>query len=85
MLVKPSLAAYTTRLPVNGGILEEQAPGQQHTQPRGCDLHRRHKLRSGTRNLLDLFQVGIDPLNGLVVIVYVDDMLTKDSSGKPLH
>jgi len=38
----------------------------------------------GTRNLLDLFQVGIDPLNGLAAIVYVDDTLTKDSSGNPL-
>jgi hypothetical protein len=38
----------------------------------------------GTRNLLDLFQVGIDPLNGLAAVVYVDDTLTKDSSGHPL-
>ena len=38
----------------------------------------------GTRNLLDLFQVGIDPLNDLAAIVYVDDTLTKDSSGNPL-
>jgi hypothetical protein len=38
----------------------------------------------GTRNLLDLFQVGIDPLNGLAAIVYVDDTLTKDNSGNPL-
>jgi hypothetical protein len=38
----------------------------------------------GTRNLLDLFQVGIDPLNDLAAVVYVDDTLTKDSSGNPL-
>jgi hypothetical protein len=38
----------------------------------------------GTRNLLDLFQVGIDPLNNLAAIVYVDDTLTTDSSGNPL-
>lgn len=38
----------------------------------------------GTRNLLDLFEVGIDPLNGLAAIVYVDDTLTKDSAGNPL-
>lgn len=38
----------------------------------------------GTRNLLDLFQVGIDPLNDQAAIVYVDDTLTKDSSGNPL-
>ncbi|HET8922580.1 MAG TPA: sialidase family protein [Candidatus Acidoferrum sp.] len=38
----------------------------------------------GTRNLLDLFQVGIDPLSNKAAIVYVDDTLTKDSSGNPL-
>jgi hypothetical protein len=38
----------------------------------------------GTRNLLDLFEVGIDPLNGLAAIVYVDDTLTTDSLGNPL-
>jgi hypothetical protein len=38
----------------------------------------------GTRNLLDLFQVGIDPLNGLAAVVYVDDTLTTDSDGNPL-
>lgn len=38
----------------------------------------------GTRNLLDLFEVGIDPLNGLAAIVYVDDTLTTDNLGNPL-
>jgi hypothetical protein len=38
----------------------------------------------GTRNLLDLFEVGIDPLNGLAAIVYVDDTLTTDNAGNPL-
>jgi hypothetical protein len=38
----------------------------------------------GTRNLLDLFQVGIDPLNGLAAVVYVDDTITKDPAGNPL-
>src|SRR5215469_3695874 len=38
----------------------------------------------GTRNLLDLFQVAIDPINESAAIVYVDDTLTKDSSGNPL-
>jgi hypothetical protein len=37
----------------------------------------------GTRNLLDLFEVGIDPLNGLAAVVYVDDTLTKDNAGNP--
>lgn len=38
----------------------------------------------GTRNLLDLFQVGIDPANGKAAVVYVDDAHTKDASGNPL-
>ena len=38
----------------------------------------------GTRDLLDLFQVSIDPLNESAAIVYVDDTLTRDSSGNPL-
>ena len=38
----------------------------------------------GTRNLLDLFQVGIDPLNGLAAIIYTDDTLTTLSNGSPL-
>jgi hypothetical protein len=29
----------------------------------------------GTRNLLDLFQVAIDPQNGLAAILYADDAL----------
>ena len=39
---------------------------------------------SGTRNLLDLFQVAIDPLNGSAAVIYTDDTITKDSSGAPL-
>jgi hypothetical protein len=38
----------------------------------------------GTRNLLDLFKVAIDPRNGRAAIIYTDDTLTKDSSGNPL-
>jgi hypothetical protein len=38
----------------------------------------------GTRNLLDLFEVAIDPLNGRAGIIYTDDTLMKDSSGAPL-
>jgi hypothetical protein len=38
----------------------------------------------GTRNLLDLFEVAIDPLNGRAGIIFTDDTLMKDSSGAPL-
>jgi hypothetical protein len=39
---------------------------------------------SGTRNLLDLFKVAIDPRNGRAAVIYTDDTLTKNSSGNPL-
>lgn len=38
----------------------------------------------GTRNLLDLFEVVINPQNGLAAIIYTDDTLTTTSSGDPL-
>ncbi len=38
----------------------------------------------GTRNLLDLFQDAIDPLNGRAAIIYTDDTLTTQSDGSPL-
>ncbi len=38
----------------------------------------------GTRNLLDLFEIAIDPQNGRAAIIYTDDTLTTDSSGNPL-
>ena len=38
----------------------------------------------GTRNLLDLFEVAINPQNGRAGIIYTDDTLTKTSSGDPL-
>lgn len=40
--------------------------------------------QAGTRNLLDLFQVAINPQNGKAAIIYTDDTLTTDSSGNPL-
>jgi hypothetical protein len=38
----------------------------------------------GTRNLLDLFQDAINPLNGLAAIIYTDDTLTTQADGSPL-
>jgi hypothetical protein len=38
----------------------------------------------GTRNLLDLFEVSIDPRNGRAAVIYTDDTLTQDSSCNPL-
>ncbi len=39
---------------------------------------------SGTRNLLDLFQVAIDPQNLRAAIIYTDDTISKTGSGAPL-
>ena len=38
----------------------------------------------GTRNLLDLFEVAIDPQNGRAAVIYTDDTITKTASGAPL-
>jgi hypothetical protein len=38
----------------------------------------------GTRNLLDLFEVAIDPQNGKAGVIFTNDQLTKTSSGAPL-
>ena len=38
---------------------------------------------SGTRNLLDLFQDGINPVNGLAAVIYTDDTITT-LNGSPL-
>jgi hypothetical protein len=38
----------------------------------------------GTRNLLDLFKVAIDPNTGRAAVIYTDDTITKESSGAPL-
>ena len=39
---------------------------------------------SGTRNLLDLFEIAIDPNSGRAGIIYTDDTITHTSSGAPL-
>jgi hypothetical protein len=38
----------------------------------------------GTRNLLDLFKVAINPVDGRAAVIYTDDTLTKDAAGNPL-
>jgi hypothetical protein len=44
-------------------------------------------LRGGacnaTRDLLDLFEIAIDPLTGRLIVAYADDTLTKTPAGKP--
>jgi hypothetical protein len=38
----------------------------------------------GTRTLLDLFKVAIDPQNGRAAVIYTDDTITQTASGAPL-
>ncbi|HYZ88975.1 MAG TPA: sialidase family protein [Myxococcales bacterium] len=38
----------------------------------------------GTRNLLDLFEIALDPRSGKAGIIYTDDTLTTESDGSPL-
>lgn len=38
----------------------------------------------GTRNLLDLFEIALDPRSGKAAIIYTDDTLTTASNGSPL-
>jgi hypothetical protein len=38
----------------------------------------------GTRNLLDLFEVSINPQNGRAAIIYTDDIQATDPDGNPL-
>jgi len=38
----------------------------------------------GTRNLLDLFQVALDPLSDRAAVIYTDDTMNQTSSGAPL-
>jgi hypothetical protein len=39
---------------------------------------------AGTRNLLDLFKVAIDPGNGHAAVIYTDDTITETGSGPPI-
>jgi hypothetical protein len=39
---------------------------------------------AGTRNLLDLFEVAINPQTGLASIAYTDDTVSTTSTGDPL-
>jgi len=38
----------------------------------------------GTRNLLDLFQVKLDPRSDKAAVIYTDDVMNQTSTGAPL-
>ncbi len=68
----------------NGGAIFVQSLVSQHPNHVGVICTQGTGCKSGTRNLLDLFQVAVDPLNGRAAIIYTDDTLTTTSSGSPL-
>jgi hypothetical protein len=64
---QPNGSGGFTQTQVNTGALSPNHVGVICTGGTGCT--------SGTRNLLDLFQVAIDPQNGKAAIIYVNDTL----------
>ena len=68
----------------NGGVAFTQTQVTSSPNHVGVICTGGISCKSGTRNLLDLFEIAIDPQNGKAGIIYTDDTLTKDSSGNPL-
>jgi hypothetical protein len=64
---QPNGSGGFTQTQVNTGKLSPNHVGVICTGGTGCT--------SGTRNLLDLFQIAIDPQNGKAAIIYVNDTL----------
>jgi hypothetical protein len=68
----------------NGGASFAQTQVSQHPNHVGPICTEGIACAPGTRNLLDLFEVAIDPQNGKAGILYTDDTLTTTGSGDPL-
>ncbi len=68
----------------DGGVTFSQSLVSHHPNHVGVICTNGTGCSTGTRNLLDLFQNAIDPVNGLDAIIYTDDTLTTTSSGAPL-
>ena len=68
----------------NGGLSFTQSLVSNHPNHVGVICTGGVSCSPGTRNLLDLFQIAIDPLNGLAGVIYTDDTLTTLSNGSPL-
>jgi hypothetical protein len=69
---------------LDGGAHFAQALVSSHPNHVGVVCTNGIACAPGTRNLLDLFEVAVDPRTGKAGIVYVDDTLTRTSSGEPL-
>ena len=68
----------------NGGASFQQAQVTAHPNHVGVICTNGTGCARGTRNLLDLFEVTIDPVSGRTGIIYTDDTLTKQANGSPL-
>ncbi len=68
----------------NGGASFQQVLVTAHPNHVGVICTNGTGCAPGTRNLLDLFEVAIDPVSGRTGIIYTDDTLTKQSDGSPL-
>ncbi len=73
--------AYLAR-PAAGGFT--QSVVSNHPNHVGVVCTEGTACAPGTRNLLDLFEVAIDPANGLAGVIYTDDTISQDSAGNPL-
>ncbi len=69
---------------VNGGTTFRQSRVSNTPNHVGVICTEGTGCAPGTRNLLDLFEVAINPQTGLAGVIYTDDTLTKTSSGSPL-
>jgi hypothetical protein len=69
---------------VNGGGSFSQTNVSPHPNHVGVVCLEGIACAPGTRNLLDLFEVALNPQNGKTSIIYTDDTLTKDPAGAPL-
>jgi len=68
----------------NGGSTFSQIQLSPDSNHRGVVCLNGTGCASGTRNLLDLFEVAIDPQSEKAGVIYTDDAHTTDSDGNPL-
>jgi len=68
----------------NGGATYQQSLVTSSPNHTGVICTNGTGCAPGTRNLLDLFEVAIDPATGKAAIVYTNDLLTTDNSGARL-
>jgi hypothetical protein len=69
---------------VDGGFHFMQSTVTTHPNHVGVICTNGTGCSPGTRNLLDLFQDAINPLNGFAAIIYTDDTLTTQADGSTL-